>query len=66
MVNNGVSVRGHPWEPGDRADAKTGVQLWRYRRPLSDEVIQLHRTSRGVGPHNKVFFAAAEAALVAL
>ncbi len=67
MVNNGVMFVATPGNQVIALDAKTGAQLWRYRRPLSDEVIQLHRTSRGVALYaNKVYFAAAEAVLVAL
>ena len=41
--------------------------LWRYRRPLPEDVILLHPTSRGVALYgDKVFFAAGEAVLVAL
>ncbi len=67
MVNNGVMFVATPGNQVIALDARTGAQLWRYRRPISDEVIQLHRTSRGLGLYgNKVFFAAAEAVLVAL
>ena len=37
--------------PGNQViaiDAKTGGVLWRYRRPLPEDVILLHATSRGV------------------
>ena len=40
-------VRRDAGEPGDRARRENRRALWRYRRPLPDEVIQLHRTSRG-------------------
>ena len=67
MVNNGVMFVATPANQVIALDAKTGSLLWRYRRPLPDDVIQLHRTSRGVGLYgDKVFFAAAEAVLVAL
>jgi alcohol dehydrogenase (cytochrome c) len=67
MVNNGVMFVATPGNQLIALNAATGAQLWRYRRPLSDDVIQLHRTSRGLGLYgNKVFFAAAEAVLVAL
>ena len=67
MVNGGVMFVATPGNQVIALDAKTGSLLWRYRRPLSEEVIQLHRTSRGLGLYgNKVFFAAAEAVLVAL
>src|SRR5262249_15290644 len=56
--------------PGNQviaADAKTGAPLWRYRRPLPEDAIVAHRTSRGVALYgDKVFFAAGDAVLVAL
>src|SRR6202035_6126425 len=56
--------------PGNQViaiDAKTGGLIWRYRRPLPEDVILLHPTSRGVAlSGDKVFFAAGEAVLVAL
>ena len=67
MVNNGVMFVATPGNQVIALDAKTGSLLWRYRRPMPEDVIQLHRTSRGVGLYgDKVFFAAAEAVLVAL
>jgi alcohol dehydrogenase (cytochrome c) len=67
MVNGGVMFVATPGNQVLAFDTKSGALLWRYRRPLSDEVIQLHRTSRGVALYgNKVYFAAAEAVLVAL
>src|SRR5262249_11501257 len=48
-------------------DAKTGQLLWRYRRTIPSDLVQAHNTSRGVALWgDKVFFAAAEAVLVAL
>jgi alcohol dehydrogenase (cytochrome c) len=56
--------------PGNQVialDAKSGALLWRYRRPLPEDVILLHGTSRGVALYgDKVFFASGEAVLVAL
>jgi alcohol dehydrogenase (cytochrome c) len=67
MVSGGVMFVATPGNQVLAFDTKSGALLWRYRRPLSDEVIQLHRTSRGVALYgNKVYFAAAEAVLVAL
>ena len=67
MVNNGVMFVATPGNQVIALDARTGSLLWRYRRPMPEDVIQLHRTSRGVGLYgDKVFFAAAEAVLVAL
>ncbi|GIT68237.1 MAG: hypothetical protein Ct9H300mP25_17090 [Acidobacteriota bacterium] len=38
-------------------DAKTGDQLWRYRRQVPEDAVRSHRTNRGVGLYgDKVFF----------
>jgi alcohol dehydrogenase (cytochrome c) len=67
IVNNGVMFVATPGNQVIALDAKTGDLLWRYRRPLPEDVILLHATSRGVALHgNKVLFAAGEAVLVAL
>jgi alcohol dehydrogenase (cytochrome c) len=67
IVNNGVMFVATPGNQVIAIDAKTGAQLWRYRRDLPDRAIVLHPTSRGVALYgDKVFFAAGEAALVAL
>jgi len=67
MVNNGVMFVATPGNQVIAIDAKTGGLLWRYRRPLAEDVILLHATSRGVALYgDKVFFAAGEAVLVAL
>jgi alcohol dehydrogenase (cytochrome c) len=67
IVNNGVMVVATPGNQVIAIDAKTGGLLWRYKRPLPEDVILLHATSRGVALYgDKVFFAAGEAVLVAL
>jgi alcohol dehydrogenase (cytochrome c) len=67
IVNNGVMFVATPGNQVIALDAKTGDLLWRYRRPLPEDVILLHATSRGVALHsNKVLFAAGEAVLVAI
>ena len=67
IVNNGVMFVATPGNQVIALDAKTGALLWRYKRPLAEDVVLLHRTSRGVAlSGDKVFFAAAEAVLVAL
>ncbi len=67
VVNNGVMFVATPGNQVIALDARTGGMLWRYKRPLSDDVVLLHGTSRGVALFDdKVFFAAAEAVLVAL
>jgi alcohol dehydrogenase (cytochrome c) len=41
--------------------------LWRYKRPLPDDLTTLHPTNRGVGLFgDKIYFASADAVLVAL
>jgi alcohol dehydrogenase (cytochrome c) len=67
IVNNGVMFVATPANQVIALDAKTGALLWRYKRPLAEDVVLLHGTSRGVAlSGDKVFFAAAEAVLVAL
>jgi alcohol dehydrogenase (cytochrome c) len=67
MVNNGVMFVATPGNQVIALDAKSGTLLWRYKRPLPEDVILLHATSRGVALYgDKVYFAAGEAVLVAL
>ncbi len=67
IVNNGVMFVSTPGNQVIAIDAKTGALLWRYSRPLPEDVVLLHATSRGVALYgDKVFFAAGEAVLVAL
>jgi alcohol dehydrogenase (cytochrome c) len=67
IVNNGVMFVSTPGNQVIAIDAKTGVQLWRYRGDLPTGSIVLHPTSRGVALYgDKVFFAAGQATLVAL
>jgi alcohol dehydrogenase (cytochrome c) len=67
IVNNGVMFVSTPGNQVIALDARTGNQLWRYKRPVPVNAIILHPTSRGVALFDdKVFFAAGEAVLVAL
>ena len=67
IVNNGVMFVATPGNQVIALDAKSGELLWRYKRPLAEDVVLLHGTSRGVALfRDKVYFAAAEAVLVAL
>jgi len=67
MVNNGVMFVATPGNQVIAIEAKTGTLLWRYKRPLADDVILLHATSRGVALYgDKVYFASGDAVLVAL
>ena len=67
VVNNGVMFVSTPGNQVIALDAKTGGFLWRYRRPLPEDAIVLHPTTRGVAVYgDKVFLAANECVLVAL
>jgi alcohol dehydrogenase (cytochrome c) len=67
LANRGVMFAATPGNQVIAFDAKTGSLLWRYKRPLPEDVVLIHPTSRGVALHgDKVFFAAGEAVLVAL
>jgi alcohol dehydrogenase (cytochrome c) len=67
IVNHGVMFVATPGNQVIALDAKSGSVLWRYKRPMPEDVVLLHGTSRGVALFgDKVFFAAAEAVLVAL
>jgi alcohol dehydrogenase (cytochrome c) len=67
IVNGGVMFVATPGNQVLALDARTGALLWRYRRPVPEDLIQLHRTSRGVAlAGTRVFFAAGQAELVAL
>ncbi len=66
-VNNGVMFVPTPGNQVLAINAKTGDLLWRFKRPIPEDMLQLHPTSRGVGLWgDKVFFAATDAVLVAL
>jgi alcohol dehydrogenase (cytochrome c) len=67
VVNGGVMFISTPNNQVMALDAVTGDLLWRYRRPRPKDVFVLHDTNRGVSLYgDKVFYAAAEAVLVAL
>src|SRR5215468_2324767 len=67
MVNNGVMFVATPGNQVLAIEARTGNLLWRFKRPLPEDLTNLHPTSRGVGLYgDKVFFASADAVLVAL
>ena len=67
IVNEGVMFVATPGNQVIAVNVKTGIVLWRYRRPLPEDVVLLHPTSRGVALFgDKVFFASGDAVLVAL
>jgi len=67
LVNNGVMFVATPGNQVVAVDAKSGQMLWRYRRPIPEDAVTLHPTTRGVALYgDKVLLAANEAVLVAL
>jgi len=67
IVNNGVMFITTPQAQVIALDAKTGQQIWRYKRQLPDDLFQLHPTNRGVGLwHDKLYLATTDDYLVAL
>jgi alcohol dehydrogenase (cytochrome c) len=67
LVTSGVMFVSTPGNQVIAVEAKTGRFLWRYRRPIPEDAVILHPTTRGVALYgDKVFLAANEAVLVAL
>ena len=67
IVNNGVMFVTTPGNQLLAIEAKSGNLLWRYKRPLPEDVVHLHPTNRGVALYgDKVYFASADCVLVAL
>ncbi len=67
LVNNGAMFVSTPTGQVIAFDAKTGDILWRYRKPRPEGAVILHDVSRGVALYgDKVYYAAAEAELIAL
>ena len=67
IVNNGVMFVSTPGSQLLAIDAKKGDLLWRFKRPIPEDMTLLHPTNRGVGLlGDKVYFAAADAVLIAL
>jgi alcohol dehydrogenase (cytochrome c) len=67
IVNNGVMFVATPQAQVIALDAKTGDEIWRYKRQLPEDLFQLHPTSRGVALwQDKVYLATTDDHLVAL
>jgi alcohol dehydrogenase (cytochrome c) len=67
IVNNVVMFITTPQAQVIALDAKSGQQIWRYKRQLPDDLFQLHPTNRGVGLwHDKLYLATTDDYLVAL
>lgn len=67
VVNGGVMFVSTPGNQVLAIEAKTGRLLWRYRRPIPEDAVVMHPTSRGVALYgDKVYLPANEGVLVAL
>src|SRR6202051_5318761 len=67
IVNNGVMFVATPMGQVIAINAKTGDEYWRYKRQLTDDLFQLHPTSRGVGLwQDKLYLATTDDHVVAL
>lgn len=67
IVNGGYMYITTPGSQVIALDAKTGVELWRYKKKLPAELTQLHPTNRGVALYgDKLYFATLDCELVAL
>jgi alcohol dehydrogenase (cytochrome c) len=67
VVNGGVMFVTTPNNQVLALDARTGGELWRYRRPRPAGATVLHDTNRGIALYgDKVYYAAGEAVLLAL
>ena len=67
IVNNGYMYITTPGAQLIAIDARTGNELWRYKKEISPEMLQLHPTNRGVALYgDKVYVATVDAHLVAL
>ncbi len=67
IVNDGVMFITTPRDQVLALDARTGDLIWRYRRELPADLVQLHPTNRGVALYgDRVYIATVDAFLVAL
>lgn len=67
MVNNGYMYITTPNNQVIAFEAKTGKELWRYKKTIPAELSQLHPTNRGLALYgDKLYLATTDANLVAL
>jgi alcohol dehydrogenase (cytochrome c) len=67
IVNNGYMYVTTPGAQVIALDAATGIELWRWKKELAADLMQLHPTNRGVALYgDKVYVATVDAHLVAL
>jgi alcohol dehydrogenase (cytochrome c) len=67
IVNNGYMYVTTPGAQVIALDAASGAELWRYKKELAADLLQLHPTNRGVALYgDKVYVATVDAHVVAL
>ncbi len=67
MVNNGYMYITTPNNQVIAFEAASGKELWRYKKPIPEELQQLHPTNRGVALYgDKLYLATTDAMLVCL
>ena len=67
IVNNGYMYVTTPGAQVIALDASSGIELWRWKKELPADLMQLHPTNRGVALYgDKVYMATVDAHLVAL
>src|SRR5262245_32209296 len=67
IVNNGIMFVTTPQQQVFALNAKTGDLLWRYKKELPEDLLQLHPTNRGVALWgDRVYLATVDAHLLAL
>jgi alcohol dehydrogenase (cytochrome c) len=67
IVNNGVMFVTTPQQQVIALNALTGDVLWRWKKELPEDLLQLHPTNRGVGLYeDKVYVGTVDGKLVAL
>ena len=67
IVNNGYMYVSTPNNQVIAFEARSGRELWRYKKPIPEELQQLHPTNRGVALYqDKLYLATTDAMLVAL
>lgn len=67
IVNDGVMFVATPQAQVIALDAKTGDLLWRYKRELPEDLVQLHPTNRGVALlDDRLYLATVDNFLVAI
>jgi len=67
IVNNGVMFIATPRAQVIALDARTGEEIWRYKKQLPEDLFELHPTSRGVGLwQDKLYLATTDDHVVAI